>query len=130
MLAYFWAVFATHATYLPWLVAHGLTGTPLHTLVLAFDSALNIALCLPAAFALCALRPPKLWLYLVTAVVPGLAWQYRLVISEASFFASNWAIFVPGFVSACLMLPVAVVIARALLSRHHRSQEGAPWPST
>jgi Na+/citrate or Na+/malate symporter len=73
LVAYFWAVFATHATYLPWLVAHGLTGTPLRTLVHAF---------------------------------------------------------VPGFVSACLMLPVAVVIARALLSRRHRSQEGAPWPST
>jgi hypothetical protein len=116
VLIYFWAYLTLYVQYVPWLVSHGITGTSLRVLLHTFDTTVNLLLCLPAAFALCALRPRSLPAYLAVAVIPGFIWQYRLFFSEPILF-EDWTIFIPGALSAALTLPVAVLVARFLASR-------------
>ena len=115
-LIYFWTGMTLYVQHAPWLVSHGVTGTSLKSILIVFDTAINLLLCLPAAFALCALRPRKIAIYLAVAVIPGFLWQYRLFFSDATLF-ENWTIFIPGALSAAFTLPLAVLVARLLASR-------------
>jgi len=115
-LNYFWTVMTLYVQHVPWLLAHGITGTSLGVSLLFFDSTVNLALCLPAAFVLCALRPQRIALYLALAVLPAFLWQYRLFLTNPTLW-DNWAIFVPGALAAALTLPVAVLLAMWLAPR-------------
>jgi hypothetical protein len=116
VIVWFWAGMTLYVQHVPWLLSHGVTGTSLRLLLFFFDNTINLALCLPAAFALRALRPRKLWLYLALAVIPGFLWQSRLLLTDTAWF-SYWTIFVPGALMELLTLPVAVLIARSLATR-------------
>src|SRR5262245_47339364 len=52
------------------LLAVGLRGTALYAAVFLSDLLVNVLFCLPAAYAICKLKPPLMFLYLVLAVVP------------------------------------------------------------
>jgi hypothetical protein len=111
LLLYLWTCMATYSPVSTWLVSHGVTGLSLRRIVFIVDWLINISLCLPAAYVLCKLRPRKLPVYLIFAVVPSFLWQYRLVFIEPAAF-SNFTAFLPGILSAVFMLPVATAIVR------------------
>ena len=122
VLQLFWVALTLNVPYVNWLVTHGLTGPPLRVVLFAFDNLVNLGLFLPAAFALRALRPRKVFLYLAVAILPGLLWQYRLVFSDSSIFVANWSMFIPGLLTAALTLPLAVLIVHIIATR----RMGAP----
>ena len=117
LLLYLWGYIAIYSP-IPWLVAHGVTGLSLRGILSIVDWLINIFLCLPAAYILCKLRPRKLPLYLILAVVPGFLWQYRLVFVQPAAF-SNFTAFLPGILSAVFMLPVATAIVRLAQRRRN-----------
>jgi hypothetical protein len=104
-----WAYIAAYSPLPGYVLEAGLRGAPFHLLFFVFDLAVSVALCLPAAYALCKLRPSKLWVYLPFAIIPGLIWEYRLVFTSPSSFA-NWTLFLPGLFSAIFVLPIAVLV--------------------
>ena len=116
VMIHFWNGMTLYVQHVPWLVANGVTGSSLKALLFVFDTAINLLLCLPAAFSLCALRPQRLAIYLAAAVIPGFLWQYRLFFSDSALF-DNWKIFIPGVLVAALTLPLAVLVVRLLASR-------------
>jgi hypothetical protein len=118
LLLYLWTYIAAYSAVSPWLVAHGVTSLSLPWTLSMVDSLINILLCLPAAYILCKLRPRKLPLYLILAVVPGFLWKYRMVFIEPAAF-SNFTAFLPGILSAVFMLPVATAIVRLAQRRRN-----------
>jgi lysylphosphatidylglycerol synthetase-like protein (DUF2156 family) len=110
-LLYAWNYIAVHSPISSWLATHGVTGFPLKAILYAQDWLINITLCLPAAYVLCKLRPRKIFVYLVLAVVPGFLWQHRLVLVDPAAFSHVMA-FLPGALLTAFMLPVAVALIR------------------
>lgn len=116
LLLFCWAYIAAYTPLPRWFISLGIHGTPLHALLFVLDFLVSVALCLPAAFALWQLRPRNLPVYLAAAVLPGFIWQYRLVFQDPSTF-SQFSLFVPGIVSALLVLPAAVAIISLMRKR-------------
>ena len=108
-LLYCWAYIAAYTPLPRWLMSVGAHGSLLHTVLFVLDFLIGVALCIPAALALRQLRPCKLPIYLLAAVIPGFLWQYRLFFQDPSTF-HEFGQFVPGILSALLVLPVAVVL--------------------
>jgi hypothetical protein len=77
------------------------------------DFLTNVTLCLPAAFAICRLKPPRLPVYLGVAIVPGFIWQYWLFFTDTSLL-KDWAMFMPGVLLAIVPLPIAALLLRRL----------------
>lgn len=111
LLVLCWAYIAMHTPLPQWLVGQGVTGTAFRGALFAADFIVSVLLSLPAAFLLCKLRPRKLALYLVLAVLPGFLWQYRTVLGDGTSLR-DWALYLPGAFSALFMLPVAAFIMR------------------
>lgn len=120
LLLYLWTYMAAYSPVPLWLVSHGVTGLSLRGTLSIVDWIINISLCLPAAYVLCKLRPRKLPVYLIFAVVPGFLWQYCLVFIDTASF-SNFTAFLPGILSAVFTLPAATAIVR--LAQHRRNGE-------
>jgi hypothetical protein len=118
LLGFAWGYIAAYSPLPQWLISHGILGATLYAIVFISDSIFNVVLCLPAAYVLCRLRPRNITLYLLLAVLPGFVWQYRLVFTDPSAF-SQVSLFVPGALSALLMLPAAVFIVHILLRRRN-----------
>ncbi|MGH8155778.1 MAG: hypothetical protein ACREP0_11190 [Rhodanobacteraceae bacterium] len=93
----------------------------MRTVLFAHDFIVNVALCLPAACVLCRLRPRRLALYLVAAILPGFVWEYRPVFTHFSDYPGA---FVPGMIMTIFMLPVATLVV-ALLARRSRTRRSA-----
>ena len=110
LLVLCWAYIAMYTPLPQWLVAQGVTGNTHRTVMFATDFSISVLLSLPAAFLLRALRPRKLLLYLLLAVLPGFVWQYSNVLGDATLLR-NWR-FLPGILSALLALPVAALIVQ------------------
>ena len=111
LLLYSWNYLAVYSPIPSWLATHGATGASLKAFLYAQDCLINITLCLPAAYVLCKLRPRKIFVYLVLAVVPGFLWQHRLVFVDPAAF-SNITAFLPGILLTGFMLPAAVALVR------------------
>lgn len=116
VLIYFWEWMTLYVQHLPWLLSHGVHGVWLKALLFVFDNSINVALCLPAAFAICSLRPRRLVMYVVVAVLPGFLWDYRLFFMNTTLF-QNWSVFLPGALSAAFTLPAALYVSRLLAAR-------------
>ena len=110
-LSFFWGYISAYSLLPHWLIARGIRGVPFRALVYFLDFLLNVALCLPAAYALCRLSPPRLILYLALAVIPGFIWQYRLFFKDVSLI-TDWVIFVPGAFMSLIPLPFAALVLR------------------
>ena len=86
LMLYCWAYIAAYTPLPHWLLSLGIHGTFFYTLVFIADFLTSVVLCLPAAAVLRQLRPKRLPIYLVAAVIPGVLWQYRLVFQDPSAF--------------------------------------------
>ena len=103
-----WAYIATYSPLVPWLVARGVTGPSLQMILFIADFLVSVLLCLPAAFLLHRLLPPKRALYLALAVLPGFLWLYRGLPSAP--LPLGWVAYLPGALLAIVPLPVAALI--------------------
>jgi hypothetical protein len=110
LLLYVDAYIAARSPVPIWLASHVFTSFFLLSLLFIYDWLISILLCLPAAYILCKLRPRKLFVYLILAVVPSFLWQHRLVFIEPARF-SNFMAF-DSVLCALFMLPTATVIVR------------------
>ena len=118
LLLYAWDYLAVHSPIPSWLATHGVTGFSWKVILYAQDWLINITLCLPAAYVLCKLRPRKIFVYLVFAVVPSFLWQHRLVFVDPAAFTNTMA-FLPGILLTAFMLPVAVALVRLVQRRRN-----------
>jgi ribose/xylose/arabinose/galactoside ABC-type transport system permease subunit len=119
LLGILWGYISIYTPLHRWLLTLGLKGTALHIVVFLSDSLLNVIFCLPAAYAICRLKPPRLPVYLILAIVPGFIWQYRLFFTDTSLL-KDWAIFVPGVLLALVPLPLAALLLRRVLVQQSR----------
>jgi hypothetical protein len=110
LLTYCWVYIATYNPLPIWLVHSHITGTLNHVVVGFVDFAINVLLCLPAAYAICKLRPRKLGVYVPLAVVPVFLWAYWPVLGPV--LGESWLAYIPRALSVLLMLPVAVLFLR------------------
>jgi hypothetical protein len=110
VLLYCWAYIRAYNPLPAWLIRQGVRGFAFFALITCADLVLNVLLCLPAAYAICKLRPAKLAAYLPAAVVPGFVWQYAPLLSAPVVMPLSQ--FIPGILSAIVMLPLAVLVVR------------------
>jgi hypothetical protein len=110
-LVFFWTYFSIYSPLPHWLKSLGMRGSPFFATIFVADLLVNVALCLPAAYGLCRLKPRRLVLYLALAIIPGFLWQYRLFFGDASLF-NDWVIFVPGVFMSLIPLPFAALVSR------------------
>jgi hypothetical protein len=121
-----WGYIGAYTPLPRWLLTLGLKGTALHAVVFLSDSLLNVIFCLPAAYAICRLKPPRLAVYLILAIVPGFIWQYRLFFPDTSLL-KNWTMFVPGVLLYLVPLPLAaLLLRRALVHRASNNRWRGP----
>jgi hypothetical protein len=104
-----------------WFHALGLKGSALHIAVFFSDALCNTVVGLPAAYLICKLKPPMLFVYLVLAIAPSFIWQYRLFFVDPTSFR-NWTLFVPGLLLTLAPLPLAALAIRSTLSRRSPNQ--------
>ena len=112
LLTYCWIYIAIYNPLPLWLVHSHITGVPNRVLVGIVDFVINVLLCLPAAYAICKLRPRKLSVYVPLAVVPVFLWAYWPVLGPLPI--EPWSAYIPGALSVLLMLPVAVFLLRRI----------------
>ena len=116
LLAFCWAYIAIYNPLPSWLIAHGVHGVSLKSLLFLTDFVLSLCLSLPAAYCLIRLRPRNLALYLALAVIPAFLWQNRLLLGGEPM-PLDFSAFLPGILAELLVLPVAVfVLLRARAS--------------
>ena len=113
-----WAYIAGYSPLPTWLLSIGMSGLPWRATIFALDSVINVVLCIPAAYVLCLLKPRRLGLYLTAAVLPGFLWQYRLVVEDPSAF-SPLAPFLPGILTALLILPLTTLVTSRVVRREN-----------
>jgi hypothetical protein len=109
VLTILWGYISVYTPLPRLLMSLGLRDAALHAVVFLCDALINIILCLPVAYAICKLRPPRLLAYLVLAIAPSFIWQYRLFLSGTYLFR-DWALFVPGVVLTLAPLPLAALL--------------------
>ena len=109
LIVFCWAYIAIYNPLPTWLIAHGIHGASLKSLLFVTDFVLSLCLSLPAAYCLIRLRPRNLALHLGLAIIPALLWQYRLLLGGEPM-PLDFSAFLPGILSEILVLPVAVFI--------------------
>ena len=93
------------------LLTLGLRGTPLYAVSFVLGFLLTTVLSLPAAFLLTKLRPAKLTIYLLCAVMPSFIWINRSLLDN-SFWLTYFGTFALGWVTELLALPFATWLLR------------------
>lgn len=109
-----WAYIGQYTPLPQWLVSHGATGATFKGVLFFADFLTNMVLCAPAAYLLCKLRPAKLRVYLVAALLPAFLWQYHLVLGDIALLR-KWQTYLPGALLAVLPLPATALIIRRLI---------------
>jgi hypothetical protein len=126
-LIFCWTYVATYSPLLPWLISHGFRGAALHAVVYPVDFLTSVLLSVPAALVLVKLRPARLWLYLVFAVVPAFIWLNRDAAGD-QLFAASWALSILNFATELLALPVAAVLLRSVFNTGAPNNSFKPNP--
>jgi hypothetical protein len=132
MVFFLWSFIVIYSPVVHWCLALHLHHTSIHTIVNVTDFLINVALSLPAAFALIKLRPPNLGLYLLLAVLPSFT-LINYHIPDSDFLSGMWLAFIPGWVNELAALPVAAYLLRAIMKPDAPSgvlQHDARIPST
>jgi hypothetical protein len=109
LLLYVDAYMAAYSPVPIWLALHVVTRFSFVSLLSIYIWTSSILLCLPVAYILCKLRPRKLFVYLILAVIPSFLWQHHLLFIEPARFSNFMAIF-DSILPALLMLPAATAI--------------------
>jgi hypothetical protein len=110
LLTYCWVYIGIYNPLPIWLTLSHITGTLNHFVVGSVDLAINVLLCLPAAYAICKLQPRKLGIYVPFAVIPVFLWGYWPALGPIP--GESWSAYIPRAVSVLLMLPIAVLFLR------------------
>ena len=103
-----WMYIAVYDSTSHWLIAHGIEGRALLSILFVHDALINILLCLPAAFFLLRLRPCHLPIYLAIAVLTGLLWDYRMFVIHPAYSG----MFLYGMLLGLVMLPGAAAVLK------------------
>jgi hypothetical protein len=117
VLVRLWGYISIYTPLPNWLLGFGLGGTSLHVTVFLSDALCNVLFCLPAAYAIYRLKPPRRFVYLTLAIVPGFIWQYRLFLGDPTLL-KDWPIFIPGAVLTLAPLPLATLAIQRTLGQH------------
>lgn len=117
-----WAYIGAYSPLPFWLIQLGLEGEAFRAVLLPIDFLTSVVLSVPAALALLALRPAKLWLYLLLAVVPGFIWLNVGLIGNPLFsqFAGSLIL---GWLPELFAVPAAAWLLRIMF------KPGAPGDS-
>jgi len=123
-LLFCWGYIAAYSPLPRWLYELGLYSITNRAVLFPIDLITSIVLSLPAAFGLLQLRPNKLWLYLLLAVIPGFIWLNIGLIGSPLFtqFAGS---FMLGWVPQLLALPAAAWLLNAKFSRTRRTTQSS-----
>ncbi|WP_457098136.1 hypothetical protein [Lysobacter sp. P5_B9] len=127
VLLFCWAYIAAYSPLPRWLVELGLRGSAFRAILLPADFITSVVISLPAAYALLKLRPNKLWLYLLFAVIPSFVWQNFGLIGDPmlgqfpGMIALDWA-------AELFALPVAALILGFALNRGASNNSFKPKP--
>jgi hypothetical protein len=114
LLMLVWGYLAVKSPLLERLLDMGLRGAALRAVVCPLDFLTNVVLSLPVAFVLVSLRPARLLLFLVIAVVPSFLWlNFHLV--GSSTLAEFWRSFIPGWILQLFALPAAALFLRFII---------------
>lgn len=109
-----WGYLAMHSSLRERLLDMGLRGAVLRAGVYPIDFLTNVVLSLPVAFALVSLRPARLLLFLVIAVVPSFLWL-NFHLAGSSTLAEFWPSFIFGWIVDLLALPTAALSLRFII---------------
>jgi len=115
-VTYCWSYIAIHSPLIAWLMDLGLRGQSVRAVAWPIDFMINIALSIPIAFALVGLRPKKLGLCLVLAVVPTFIWSNMTLVGNP-YFAQSAGTFVLAWIPELLALPIAAWLVSLTLNR-------------
>jgi hypothetical protein len=111
---YCWAYIAAYSPLPQWLLDLGLRAS-VPVVLFPVDFLATVALSLPAGLLLTKLRPPRLGLYLLLAVVPGFIWLNRdIVDSPLSQFPGSMIL---GWLPQLLALPCAAWLMLLMANR-------------
>ncbi len=123
LLSLIWAFMAANTPHMFWLIDMGLTGSALQAALYPIDFVVNVLLCIPAAYLICKLRPKRLSLYTLLAVIPVFLWRNRLFIIEPERLGQfiPWYSYVPGWITELTIIPLAVLIVHRLTMRSTRT---------
>ena len=92
-----------------WVHASEIIDPWLTVISISLNLFINLIICLPGAYLICKLRPQKLWLYVLLAVVPEFFWTTRLVFTSYPII-ENLRFLVPGIYFFLTTLPFAVLV--------------------
>ena len=125
-LTYCWALIAAHSPLATWLIELGLRDS-LRAVILPIDFLTSVLLSLPVVFLLAKLRPAKLWLYVLLAVIPGFIWLNWGLVGN-SFFAEHPGSFMLGWLPELFALPSAAWIVRLVVNSVAPNNSFKPKP--
>ncbi len=109
LLIYVWGYIAAYSPLIRWLPNLGLRGDSLRVVVSAFDLITNVFLSLPAAYVLIKLRPARLPLFLLVAILPAFILLNAPLISTV-MVAEYWRFIVLSWTQQCAALPIAAYL--------------------
>lgn len=110
-----WAYIAAHTPLSHWLLDLGLRAS-MPVVLLPVDFLTTVALSLPAGFLLTRLRPPRLGLYLLLAVVPAFVWLNREIVGSP-LLAQFPNSLILGWLPELFALPCAAWLVRLMANR-------------
>jgi hypothetical protein len=114
-----WGYIGAYSPLVHWLLGLGLRGLAIRATVFPIDFLTSVIISLPAAFVLLKLRPRKMWIYLLLAVIPGVVWHNWDLVGNSlvTQFAGSFAL---GWLPQLFALPAAAWILRFI------SRPGSP----
>jgi hypothetical protein len=116
---YCWGYIAAYSPVPRWLLDLGLHDIGARVVLFPIDFITSVALSMPLAFLLVALRPRKLWLYLPVAIVPSFIWLNIPLLGHGVFYELvPWVVL--GWLHTLFALPVATLLVSQL------AKPGAP----
>ena len=121
VLIFIWGYIAANSPLVKWLLNLGLRGDSLRVVVSASNLMINVFLSLPAGYVLIKLRPTRLPLFLLVAVLPAFILLNAPLISTV-MVAEFWKFTVSGWIQQCASLPIAAYLLR-LITRPSRPND-------
>lgn len=122
---YCWSCITSHSPPMRWLFDLGLRGQSLKAAVFPLGFMIDIALSIPLAVVLVRLRPRKLGLYLLLAVVPAFIWSNMTLVGNP-YFAQFAGTFVLGWIPELLSIPIAAWLVSLMLDRGMSGRSSKP----
>ena len=114
LLIFCWGYIAANTPLPHWLIGLGLRGAAFRAVLLPIDFLTSVAISIPAALVLIKLRPAKLLIYLVLAVVPSFLWHNVGLVGDP-FLSQFFGAIALGWLPELFALPVAAWLLQLIL---------------